>query len=195
MAKYEILKTEKLSPAQACLQTKRELQLVHLHDCAFAVMVDFTQQTPRTIGPDEPMDNALDEMKVSGVHLLLVKDKNGNIVGVIGSEDILGELPIKIIQERRIKRSQVLVKMIMTPIDQIAAFNIDMLEHAKVGNIVVTLKSLRTHYALVTSSAENNQQLLRGIFTTSQISRQLHRDIADSIAKAQSVSELQKRGF
>lgn len=195
MAKYEILKTEKLSPSQACLQTKHDFQLVYLNDSAFAVMVDFAQQSPRTIGPDELVDNALDEMKVNGVHLLLVKGKNENIIGVIGSEDILGELPIKIIQQKRIKRSQVLVKMIMTPIDKIAAFNIDMLEHAKVGNIVVTLKSFRTHYALVMSSEKDNQQLLRGIFTTSQISRQLHRHIADSIAKAQSVSELQKRGF
>lgn len=194
MAKYEILKTVTLSPSHAYLRSEREPQVVHLDDPALAVMTDFTQQHPHTISPDEPMDNALNEMKLHGVHLLLV-EKNESIIGVISSEDILGEVPITIIQERRIKRSQVLVKMIMTGINKIAAFNYKDIERAKVGNIVVTLKSLRTHYALVTSDEENNQQLLRGIFTTSHVSRQLHKHIADSIAKAQSVSELQKRGF
>ena len=194
MAKYEILKTVKLSPTHAYLRSEQEPQLVHLDDPAFAVLCDFAQQHPHTIHPDELMDYALSEMRAHGVHLLLV-EKDDSIIGVIGSEDILGELPIKIIQERRIKRSQILVKMMMTPIDQIVAFNLKDIERAKVGNIVVTLKSLRTHYALVVSDEENDQQLLRGIFTTSHISRQLHKDIADFIAKAQSVSELQKRGF
>jgi len=194
MAKYEILKTVKLSPSHAYLRSEREPQLIRLDDPAYAVMTDFTQQHPDTISPEEPMDNALNEMKIHGAHLLLVV-KNDCVIGVIGSEDILGELPITILQERRIKRSQILVKMIMTPIEKIAAFNYSELERAKVGNVVITLKSLRTHYALVTSNEQNDQQLLRGIFTTSHISRQLHKDIADSIAKAQSVSELQKRGF
>lgn len=194
MAKYEILKTVTLSSNHAYLRSEREPQLVRLDDPAYAVMTDFTQQHPHIISPEEPMDNALNEMKIHGVHLLLVV-KNDCVIGVISSEDILGELPITIIQERRIKRSQVLVKMIMTRIEKIVALNYNDIERAKVGNIVITLKSLRTHYALVTSNEENDQQLLRGIFTTSHISRQLHKDIADSIAKAQSVSELQKRGF
>ncbi len=194
MAKYEVLKTVTLSPSHAYLRSEREPQLLHLDDPAFAVMSDFTVQHPHTIGPDELMDNALNEMKAHGVHLLLV-EKNDSIIGVIASEDILGETPITILQERRIKRSQILVKMIMTPINKIVALNFKDLERAKVGNIVVTLKSLRTHYALVISDGAHEQQLLRGIFTTSHISRQLHKDIADSIAKAQSVSELQKGEF
>ncbi len=194
MARYESLRTVQLSPENAFLRSRKLLEIVHLDDPAFAVMSDFAHVRPRTIGPNEPMDNALDEMKVHGVHLLLVQEKAGNVVGVIGSEDILGELPIKIIQERRVERSQILVKMLMTPLNKIVAFDMKTLEHAKVGNIVVTLKNLRTHYALVVNDDNgDDKQMLRGIFTTSQISRQLHMDISDAIAKAQSLSELQKR--
>ena len=83
--------------------------------------------------------------------------------------------------------------MLMMPLEQNCAFNMRILEHAKVGNIVVTLKSLRTHYALIICEENNSNKTIRGIFTTSQISRQLHMDISDAIAKAQSISELQKR--
>lgn len=193
MARYEPLKTIRLSPENTYLRSRKMPELVHLGDPAFAVMTDFSQVPPRTIGPDEPIDNALNEMKLHGVHLLLIQNENGNIIGVVGSEDLLGELPIKISQERRIKRSQVLIKMVMTPLDEICAFDMHILEHAKVGNIIVTLKSLRTHYALIISNDNNQRRTLRGIFTTSQISRQLHMDISDAIAKAQSISELQKR--
>ena len=194
MAKYEALKTITLSPQHSFLPSAHSHnQLVHMDDPALSVMCDFSITKPQTIQSDEPIDNALNEMKIHGVHLLLVKGNNG-IAGVIGSEDILGELPITLIQERRIKRSQVLVKMIMAPISNIVAFESKTLEHAKVGNIVTTLKSMQTHYALVIhKNGDEEKKMLRGIFTTSQISHQLHQNIADFSTKAKTLSELQKR--
>ncbi|WP_251365833.1 hypothetical protein [Coxiella-like endosymbiont of Rhipicephalus sanguineus] len=126
----------------------------------------------------------MNAIKVYGIHLLLVRNENDNIIGIVGSEDFLGELPIKISQERRIKRSHILIKIVMTPLDKICAFDMHMLEHAKVGNIIVTLKNLRTHYTLIISDENESRQTLRGIFITSQISRQLHMDISYASAKA-----------
>jgi CBS-domain-containing membrane protein len=186
MAKYELLKTVQLSAENTFLRASNLPELVYLDDPAFAVMCDFSLLPPRMISADETMDDALNEMKFNGVHLLLVQGKDNNIIGVIGSEDILGEQPIKLIQEKRIKRSQITVRTLMTPVEKIAAFDMKALEHAKVGHIITTLKTLRTHYALVIANhTADGAQILRGIFTTSQISRQLHMDISDAIAKAQ----------
>lgn len=193
MARYESLKTIKLSPEKTFLRSHKLPELVHLDDPALAVMTDFSQMPPRTVGPNEAIDDALNTMKVYGVHLLLVSNENNNIIGVVGSEDLLGELPIKISQERRIRRAHILIKMVMTPLDKICAFDMHVLEHAKVGNIIVTLKNLCTHYALIINDQNQSRQTLRGIFTTSQISKQLHMDISDATAKAKSISELQKR--
>lgn len=194
MIKYELLPTLPLTQDTATLQSQSLPELVHMDDPALAVMTDFTQSKPHTISPDETMDNALNEMKVHGVHLLLVVDNQHHIIGFIASEDLLGEKPIMLIQERRIKREQILVKMLMLPIDNITAFSLDDVQHARVGNIVNTLKSLNTHYALVVhNNAETKPGHVRGLFSTSQISKQLHEDIAGSIAKAQTVSELHKR--
>lgn len=194
MIKYELLPTMSLQKTGVKLRSQVLPELVHLEDPAFSVMTDFSLSTPISIGPEESMDEALNEMKVKGVHLLLVVNNNKDIVGLISSEDILGEKPIKIIQENRISRSQILVKMVMVPINKTAAFDIETVQHARVGNIVQTLQSLSTHYALVVQTNENNgEQIIRGLFNTSQISKQLHTNIANSISKAQSVSELQKR--
>ncbi len=194
MVNYEDLPTLSLSPEQTMLRTDALPEVIHLDDPALAVMLDFNQAPPDTINLDDPIDDALSEMKVHGVHLLFVTNAKDQMNGLIASEDILGELPIKITQERRIPRSKILTKMIMVPLKDIIAFSMDTVEHAKVGNIVKTLKSNGRHYALVIRKNDgNDQQIVRGIFTTSHISRQLHMDIAGSIAKAQSLSELQKR--
>jgi CBS-domain-containing membrane protein len=193
MIKYEILPTVPLSKEAAVLRSQILPELVHLDDPAVAVLSDFNEAPPHTISPDDPIDHALNEMKVKGVHILLVLNK-GQIEGLIGSEDILGEKPIKLIQHRRIQRNEVLVKMVMIPIEQTVAFDLETIQHARVGNIVNTMKQLQTHYALVIQTGEDkNTQIIRGLFSTSQISKQLHMEIANSITKAKTFSEFQKR--
>jgi CBS domain containing-hemolysin-like protein len=119
-------------------------------------------------------------MEILGVHLLLVINEEGHFQGILSSEDVWGEKPIKMIQERRIHRDQVLVRTIMVPYSEITAFDFDLIKSAKVGHIVKTLSEHKQHYALAVSPCTETQvQLIRGIFTASQISKQLHIDIAD----------------
>ncbi len=182
MAKYEALPNSPLGSKLIALRSKNVPELVHMNDPALLVMTDFYQSSPLKIDEDESMDSALDKMKVKGEHLLLVINTSNDIVGVLGSEDILGEKPIKILQEHRIQREQILVKRIMVPLTEINAFDINIIEKSKVGNIVETLKTLHKHYALVIQESDSEDHpVLRGIFTTSHISRKLHVDIADLV--------------
>ncbi len=106
----------------------------------------------------------------------------------------MGRKPIKLIQERRIHRDQVTVKMIMTPLSDIAALDFAVIKSAKVGNIVKTLSSRKQHYALAVSpSTIQPTQIILGIFTTSQVSKQLHTDIAHIFKHTETLSELYKR--
>ena len=192
MIKYEQLPTTTLTNQGVQLRTASLPELVHLDDPAFSVMSDFNIMKPYTIKPTDSMDDALNEMKVNGQHFLLVVDQNQHVSGIIASEDLLGAKPIKIIQERRIQRSMVLVNMLMVPLSEITAFDVESLQPARVGNVVTTMKQLSTHYALAISH-QDGKQYVRGLFNTSQISKQLHIDIATEIAKAETVSELSKR--
>lgn len=192
MAKYETLDTIAFT-ASHCIRPLELPEVVHLDDPALMVMIDFKQIKPPLIAPEAPVDQALNEMKISGVHLLLVADKEDRIIGLISSEDILGEKPITLLQERRINRAEILTRMVMTPAENILAFDFDLLRHARVGNVVNTLKKLRQHYALVVKVDANGQQLVRGLFSTSQISKQLHMNINNVITEAGTVAELHKR--
>ncbi len=194
MAKYELLTTVQIPACKAQLRKYSMPELVHLNDPALAVMTDFSQNQPHTITPDENIDTALHQMKAQGVHLLLVEDNSHGIIGVVVSEDLLGEKPIKIIQDRRISRSHLLIKMLMTPLEKITAFDIQTVEQARVGNIVNTLKDFDQHYALVIATDETKDTTtIRGIFTTSQLSRQLHMEITGPLNEVKSLSELQHR--
>lgn len=194
MAKYEALPTTAIHTNSTMLNTNELPELVHMEDPAVSVLIDFTKTPPHTIAPSETLDHAINEMEINGVHLLLVINNDGFFEGIVSSEDTWGEKPIKIIQERRIHRDQVTVKMIMTPLSDIAALDFAVIKSAKVGNIVNTLSSRKQHYTLAVSpSATKPTQIIRGIFTTSQISKQLHTDIAQIFNRAESLSELHKR--
>lgn len=180
MAKYEALPTTAILPNGTTLQAHQLPELVHKEDPAMFVMSDFTQRPPHIIHPDDTMDHAINEMEIGSVHLLLVINEEGHFQGIVSSEDVWGEKPIKLIQERRIHRDQVLVKMIMVPYTEIMALNISIIKTACVGHIVKTLATHKQHYALAVSPRANeSEQIIRGIFTASQISKQLHIDISD----------------
>lgn len=180
MAKYEVLPTTEILPNGTMLHAQHLPELVHLDDPAIEVMTDFTLSPALTILPTDTMDHAIREMEILGVHLLLVINEEGHFQGILSSEDVWGEKPIKMIQERRIHRDQVLVRTIMVPYSEITAFDFDLIKSAKVGHIVKTLSEHKQHYALAVSPCTETQvQLIRGIFTASQISKQLHIDIAD----------------
>ena len=193
MIQYEQIPTITTPEGGLKLRCHQRQELVHMDDPALIVMTDFGQFIAHTTKPTETIDNALNEMKISGVHMLLVQDEKKQVVGIVSTEDLLGEKPIKLMQENRIERRDINVNMLMAPTKNIIAFNIEDIQQARVGNIVNTMKTRRQHYALVIRFSEEGDPFVRGLFSTSQISKQLHKDIANMIFKADSVSELKKR--
>lgn len=193
MIKYEQIDHISIPSDGLRVRHQHHEEIVHMDDPALAVMTDFSLVLANTINQNETIDNALNEMKLHGVHMLLATDDEQTISGIISSEDLLGEKPIKLLQHSRVERSNITVKMLMTTIKDIIAFDIDTIQQARVGNIVTTMKAFKQHYALVLRTKGDNAPFIRGLFSTSQISKQLHKDIASLIFKAESISELQKR--
>lgn len=150
-------------------------EVVHNDDPAFSVMYDFKLVQPMTVDQATLLDDALTEMKISGSHELLVTDENDLVVGLVGSEDLLGTKPIQLMQRDNMERSEILVKMIMRRMDDLIAIDLEHLYHAKVGHVMNTLKDHKAYYAFVVQQVENGEQpLLRGMFAYSEINRHLH---------------------
>lgn len=77
------------------------------------------------------------------------------------------------LQEVGGKREDIFVRDIMTPQEKLEAlFMVDVV-NASVGDIIETLKNMGRQHALVIDLDEDKRQVVRGIFSTKQISMQL----------------------
>lgn len=149
-------------------------QGVRIDSPALAVMTDLRQIPAATIDLEAPLDAANRFMIRRGVRLLLVTDDDRQVLGLITSNDVLGEKPVQFGLERGIKRQEILVRDIMTPRERLEVLLHADLVHAEVGHVVATLKrSGRQHALVVDFGSDGKVQAVRGIFSTSQIARQL----------------------
>ena len=155
---------------------RRPLQVlaarVKSESAALEVMTDLTRASPATIRAQAPIEAANQFMIARGVRLLLVPDDREAVLGVITATDILGEKPMRVSMERGLKRSELTVGDIMTPAEQVEVLSLADVESARVGHIVETLKRAGRQHALVVETA-GGRSMVRGIFSVSQIARQL----------------------
>lgn len=167
-------------------------ELIHIDDSVFNVFVDFQLQRPVTISAKQSIDEAQLEMKANNVHMLLVVDSHKHVIGIISSQALHGERPYKIIQEGRVKHSDIHVATIMLPIDQILCLDYDALKGAKIGNLVETFKKHQRHYALVVKTDAHGKRHIQGYFSASRISRTLSLSTAaGNTMGATTIQELQ----
>ncbi len=146
------------------------------HSPAILVMTDLRQQIAITIEPNVSIDWALQRMKTAGVRLLFVVNTAKSVLGLITATDIQGEKPLQFHQELHLRYEEIMVRDIMTPQPQLQVLHMEDVMKASVGDIVATLKSVGRHHALVLDEdAHSGQPAIRGLFSISQISKQLDR--------------------
>jgi CBS domain containing-hemolysin-like protein len=142
-------------------------------DCpAYQVMTDFTRVRPLTIAARATMAAAQEAMQAQRVHLLLVVDERGMLAGLVTSTDIEGEKPVRIVHERGIRRSEILVCDVMTPLERLEVLDMEDVTHARVGHVVATLRAMGRQHAMVVD-VHNGAMKVRGLFSLSQVARQL----------------------
>jgi CBS domain-containing protein len=154
------------------------------HDSpALDVMTDLGRSSPATIRPQAPLSGANQFMITRGVRLLLVADDLENVIGVISAVDILGERALRVASERGLKRDELTVADVMTPSAQVEVIEFADLQGARVGHILETLRRAGRQHVLVVdyelvpsgraSAPAVRRPMVRGIFSLSQIARQL----------------------
>jgi CBS-domain-containing membrane protein len=144
-----------------------------LDDPALEVMTDLERVAAVTIDPEASIEHAMRVMVRRNVRLLLVVNVDNEIVGLITSTDLLGEKPFLHLQEHGGRRADVQVRDIMTPHERLEALPMRDVRAARVGHVLETLKASRRQHALVVESDAEGHPMVRGIFSASQLSRQL----------------------
>jgi CBS-domain-containing membrane protein len=190
---YAALESVLLAPGVGYAQpTQTLLHNVGLEDPAIHVMTDFRSATAVIILPGDTVNEAHRRMIQRGVRLLLVVDQDRQVVGLITASDVLGEKPMQVITQRGVSRQELLVRDIMTPQQQLEALNLEDVRVAKVGHIVATLRRAGRQHTLVVERDEGGRQVVRGLFSATQIARQLGVTIhTDQIARTFSEIEAQ----
>lgn len=189
---FHPIASAKLDKSTAIHQpVQKLLERVTLNDPAVDVMTDLSKTSAVTIEASASIESAGRRMLQHGVRLLLVRDEHGFIAGILTSTDLLGEKPMQFIRHSGMTRKDVLVQHIMTAQADIEALHMSDVMHAKVGNVVATLKKTGRKHALVVDVVLPEQrQKVRGIFSASQIGKLLGMEI-ETNAYAQSFAEIE----
>ena len=167
--------------------TQPQAQRVEVESPALQVMTDLARVSPATIRPQAPLAGANQFMIVRGVRLLLVIDERETVLGVITATDILGEKPMVVATERGLRRNELTVADVMTPAARVEVIALADVESARVGHVLETLRRAGRQHALVV----DRDGMVRGIFSLSQVARQLGITLPGGGEVARTFSEIE----
>lgn len=191
--KYEQIPTVKLAYAK-CMKPNKMPEILHLDDDAMLGLFDFSLIKPATLYESDTLEDALDTIKSTGQHLILVLDDSKHVIGILRSEDIQGQKPYQIMEEKRIPRGEIPVKALMMNYDAVLTFDYDQVVGSKVGNVVVTMQEQKKHYAIVQQAHGTSDEVcIRGSFSISHLSHALGSDVSSSLGQAESLLEMQRK--
>lgn len=147
---------------------------VRMDSPALDAMTDLARVQVATTTPETSLTQATQAMIDRGVRLLLVVNADGRLAGLITARDTMGERPIKHIHANGGSYADLRVRDCMTPARAIEVLTMEQISRAEVGHMVATLKSLgRQHALVVDKDPLSGGEMIRGIFSTTQIGRQL----------------------
>ena len=136
---------------------------------ALEAMTDLRRTAASTIATDRSIEECNALMVARGIRLLFVEDAQRRVLGVITATDLLGEKPVRFMQERGLRRHEILVSDLMTPA-ALEALDLQAVSHAQVGHVVATLKRAGRQHTFVTDEGGGR---ICGLFSATHIARRL----------------------
>ena len=141
---------------------------------AIEAMTDFARINVVAISGGALVDDANARMISRGVRLLMVVGKDEAVLGLITARDILGEKPMQIVQARGIKRDELTVSDLMTPVESIDTLYLSEVLNARVADILAALKKVgRQHILVEDNDPATGLPRVRGLFSATHIGRLL----------------------
>lgn len=145
---------------------------VQITSSAIEVMTDLRFVPAATTQTEVTVASASQKMIARGVRLLLVVDSADDVIGLITARDLDGARVKEATELTGLSFEQLKVRDVMT--SDIEVMPVEAILHARVGDIVETLKhSGRQHALVVDLEPFTDKPMVRGLFSASQIGRQL----------------------
>lgn len=146
---------------------------VTLDDPAINVMTDLRSVSVLNVRAKTSLDKANAKMIRYGVRMLLVTDESDKVCGVLTARDVLGDKPVLFLQQMGGTHADILVRDVMSVLREMQASSLEDVRKAKVGNILAMLKVAGRQHALVVDNNADGSQTVCGLFSATQIARQL----------------------
>ena len=167
--------------ANTCIpsaQPKEHAQ-VTLESPGVDVMTDLAQVRAAAIEPEMTLFQAERTMIHQGVRSLFVVSHFPCVDGLITATDLIGELPMQIVNKRNILHKDLCVADLMTPLSLLDALDYDELKKGTVSNVVATFKKIaRSHLLVVQAATKQGPARIRGVISLTQLERQLGRALS-----------------
>lgn len=148
-------------------------QNVKLSDPAISVMTDLRSVSVVNVRAKTTLDKANEKMIRYGVRTLLVLDDADKVTGVLTATDVLGEKPVRFLQQMGGTHADILVRDVMTVQRDLEVLKLADVQKAQVGNILASLKAAGRQHAMVVEEAADGTQTVRGLYSATQIARQM----------------------
>ena len=146
---------------------------VKFSDPALTVMTDLSKVSLVVTRLNVSMESANAKMIRYGVRMLLVLDSHDHVAGLLTANDILGEKPMLFLQNIGGTHADIMVRDLMTPQRELEVMLLEEVKTAEVGEVVATLKKAGRQHGLVVAENLDGRQTICGIFSMTQINRQL----------------------
>lgn len=188
---FEILKSYNLQTGTSFMRPSQVLpRRVSLTDAATSAMTDLSKISVVVTRPNASMDNANAKMIRYGVRMLLVLNSNDQVAGLLTANDLMGEKPMRFLQNMGGTYADIMVSDLMTPQRELEVMRLESVKNATVGQIVATLKKCGRQHGLVVNEGADGKQAICGLFSTTQIARQLGLELTNMLAEIESVDSL-----
>ena len=178
------------SHASLTLADPTNRSVLRLDSPAFEAMTDLRKHHPVSVRPEESLDQARVNMIVCGVRMLFVRGLQGELLGLLTATDLAGERGIQRAAESHISMSEVTVSDVMTRTVDLDLLELAEVAKAEVGNVVSTLQKHGRQHALVVNRVDSGGLQIVGIFSSTQIARQMGIPVVDPI-KAHTFAQIE----
>lgn len=148
-------------------------QNLSLKDPAINVMTDLRSVSVVVVRAMTRMEKANAKMIRYGVRTLLVLDDADQVAGILTATDVLGEKPVRFLQQVGGTHADILVRDVMTVQRDLKVLKLEEVKASRVGDILTTLKAAGRQHTIVVEDNADGSQTVRGLFSATQIARQL----------------------
>lgn len=185
MKEYRTLETIGLGHITA-IQQPADTGDIDLDSLAFEVFTDFRLQQPFMLEQSVGIEQAREMMQREHVRRKLVIDVDEHLRGVISLKDLVSSRVMQVMEATNLKREDLTVGDVMVRTTSLKAVELKDFEHARIGDILMTMKAFGEEHVLV---VDTENQALRGMVSSTDIARKLHQRVSID-ERATSFSEI-----